>query len=102
MGKFIRNILIGIGIGLLIAPMRGEEMRRYLAQNFQELFGSLPTNKQSAPYSQRVSGKVSPMERNLQGIAEDAIHPGVKDSLLTATFTPAYPEYVNPETNPDI
>ncbi len=102
MGKFVRNILIGIGIGLLIAPMRGEEMRRYLAQNFQELLGSSPTNEQSTPYSRRIPGKVSPMERNLKGIAEDAIHPGVKDSLITATFTPAYPEYVNPATSTDI
>jgi hypothetical protein len=102
MGKFVRNILIGIGIGLLIAPMRGEEMRRYLAQNFQELLGSSPTNDQPVPYRQRIPGNVSPMERNLKGIAEDAMHPGAKDSLLTATFTPAYPEYVNPETNADI
>ena len=37
MGRFLRNVLIGIGIGLLIAPMPGEELRRLLSERFQGL-----------------------------------------------------------------
>ena len=33
MGKFINGVWIGIGAGLLIAPMKGEEMRHRLGGN---------------------------------------------------------------------
>ena len=28
MGRFLNGVMVGIGIGLLVAPMRGEEMQR--------------------------------------------------------------------------
>jgi gas vesicle protein len=41
MGKFLRTLLLGIGIGLLIAPKRGVETRQLLTQRFQQLSNSL-------------------------------------------------------------
>ncbi len=40
MKSFVRGMLVGVGVGLLVAPMKGEEMRRLLAERFAELRGS--------------------------------------------------------------
>ncbi|GLV54698.1 hypothetical protein KDH_15450 [Dictyobacter sp. S3.2.2.5] len=37
MGKFLRGLFIGTAIGLLIAPMRGEELRGKLKERFKQL-----------------------------------------------------------------
>ena len=37
MKRFVRGMIFGVGIGLLVAPMRGEEMRRLLRERFEEL-----------------------------------------------------------------
>ena len=39
MKQFITGLLLGLGIGVLIAPMRGEETRRQLAERFAEMRG---------------------------------------------------------------
>jgi gas vesicle protein len=49
MGRFIRTLLIGIGIGLLIAPKRGEETRQLLKERFQDFRSRLPENIQQNP-----------------------------------------------------
>lgn len=72
MGRFINGLLLGAGIGLLIAPMRGEEMRRMLGERFQELQGYLPENGQLNQYAQQVSGQVSQASSNLKGYAQQA------------------------------
>ena len=96
MGKFLRTVLIGVGIGLLIAPKRGEETRQVLTDRFQRLLASFSGNTEpqvSASSSQTVSG--------LRNLAENAEkHPHMY-TPPTASYTPAFPEYVNPnpETN---
>src|SRR5947207_1549020 len=72
MGRFFNGLLIGAGIGLLIAPMRGEEMRRVLSERFQELQGSLPQNEQLSQYTQQVSGRVSQAGSTLKDYAQQA------------------------------
>ena len=42
MGRFFRGFLIGVGIGLLVAPLRGEDMRRLLSERYVELRDTLP------------------------------------------------------------
>src|ERR1700680_2977086 len=94
MGTFLRNILIGVGIALLIAPKRGEEMRQTLMERYQQLRGSLSGNSQPP-----ISDRSSEQARVLESIAEQAErHPSLPTS---PPFSPAYPEYVNPEKNPD-
>ena len=46
MGRFVNGVLIGVGVGLLIAPMRGEEMQRLVRQRYQQLRSNLPEKEQ--------------------------------------------------------
>ncbi len=159
MKSFIRGMLFGVGIGLLVAPMRGEEMRRLVGERLQELRGYLPENEQLNQYVQQVSDRVSQASGNLSDLAVQATSKvketgsqlgdlaqqassrvketgsqlgtlrqqatetvrqtaqvtadtakqavrSAKQSASTSTptsapFPSAYPEYVNPETEPN-
>lgn len=79
MKRFITGFLLGMGIGLLIAPMRGEETRRQLAERFAEMRGYLPENEQFNDYVQQVSGRVSQTSSNLRDYAQQAVSK-VKDT----------------------
>ena len=79
MKRFITGILLGIGIGLLIAPMRGEETRQQLAERFAELRGYLPENEQLNEYVQQVSDRVTQTSSNLKDYAQQAVSK-VKDT----------------------
>lgn len=82
MKQFITGLLIGLGIGVLIAPMRGEETRRQLAERFAEMRGYLPENEQFNDYVQQVSDRVSQTSSNLKGYAQEAVSK-VKDTGST-------------------
>lgn len=99
MSRFLRSVLIGIGIGLLIAPMPGEELRRLLSERFQGLLSSLSENEQLKRYSQQFTGKPSQAESDLKRVAEEAFENTQGDTLVKEPFKPAYPEFVNPELN---
>jgi len=79
MKQFITGLLLGLGIGLLIAPMRGEETRRQLAERFAEMRGYLPENEQFNDYMQQVTGRVSQTSSNLKDYAQQAVSK-VKDT----------------------
>ena len=79
MKKFITGLLLGLGIGLLVAPMRGEETRRQLAERFAEMRGYLPENEQFNEYVQQVSDRVSQTSSNLKDYAQQAVSK-VKDT----------------------
>ncbi|MBX5451083.1 YtxH domain-containing protein [Thermogemmatispora sp.] len=72
MNNFFRGVLVGVGIGLLIAPMRGEEMRRLLGERLQQLRDSLPENEQLNEYVQQVSHRVSQTASNVKEYARQA------------------------------
>ena len=72
MKSFIRGMLFGVGIGLLVAPMRGEEMRRLVGERLQELRGYLPENEQLNQYVQQVTDRVSQASGNLSDLAQQA------------------------------
>lgn len=72
MNNFTKGILVGVGIGLLIAPMKGEETRRMLNERFTELKNSLPENAQLNQYVRQVSDRVSQTGENLRGYAQQA------------------------------
>ncbi len=82
MKGFITGLLVGLGIGLLVAPMRGEETRRQLAERFAELRGYIPENEQFNDYMQQVSGRVSQTGSNLKEYAQQAVSK-VKDTGST-------------------
>lgn len=72
MGSLIRGILVGIGLGFLIAPMRGQEMRRLLSQRFQELRNSLPEGSQVNQYTQQISQSATEGASSLKNYAQQA------------------------------
>jgi gas vesicle protein len=82
MKSFITGLLLGVGIGLLVAPMRGEDTRRQLAERFAEMRGYLPENEQFNEYMNQVSGRVSQTGSNLKGYAQQAVS-AVKDTGST-------------------
>ena len=82
MNNFTKGILVGIGVGLLIAPMRGEETRRMLNERFTELRNSLPENAQLNQYVKQVSDRVSQTSDNLRDYAQQAVSK-VKDTGST-------------------
>jgi gas vesicle protein len=79
MKGFIAGLVLGLGIGLLAAPMRGEETRRQLADRFAEMRGYIPENEQFNEYVQQVSGHVSQASSNLKDYAQQAVST-VKDT----------------------
>ena len=79
MNKFITGLLLGLGIGLLLAPMKGEETRKQLAERFAEMRGYLPENEQFNEYVHQVSGHVSQAGSNLREYAQQAVST-VKDT----------------------
>ncbi|MBV9230366.1 MAG: YtxH domain-containing protein [Chloroflexi bacterium] len=72
MNSFLKGMLVGVGIGLLVAPMRGEEMRRLVGERLQEWRGYLPENEQLNQYVQQVSDRVSQASGNLSDLAQQA------------------------------
>jgi len=82
MKRFVRGMLIGIGIGMLVAPMKGEEMRRLVRERFEELRGYLPENEQLNQYVQQVSDRVSQTSNVLKDYAQQAVSK-VKDTGST-------------------
>lgn len=72
MNNFFKGILLGVGVGLLVAPMRGDEMRRMLGERFAELRTRLPENEQLELYRQQVTDRVSQTASNLKDYAQQA------------------------------
>ena len=70
MNSFVKGVLVGVGIGLIVAPMRGDEMRRLLSERFQEMRGYLPEDANQ--YVQQVTDRVSQTSSELKGYAQQA------------------------------
>jgi gas vesicle protein len=72
MNNFVKGILLGVGVGLLVAPMRGEEMRNMISARASELRDRLPENEQLDVYRQQVTDRVSQTASNLKDYAQQA------------------------------
>ncbi len=72
MGRFFRGVRIGGGIGLLVAPMRGEDMRRMLSERYSDLLNSLPDNNQLRQMGQQLSSGISQTSSQLKGYSQQA------------------------------
>ena len=70
MSGFFRGVVVGIGIGFLVAPMPGEDLRRLLRARYEQLRGALP--EQFNQPAQQISGRVSQTARNLKESAQQA------------------------------
>ncbi len=72
MNRFAKGMLLGIGIGLLVAPMRGEELRNRIGERVQQCKGSLPERDQLDLYTRQISERVSQTTDSLKGYAQQA------------------------------
>jgi len=72
MNNFTKGVLLGVGIGLLIAPMRGEELRQVIRQRFETLRARLPENEQINKYAQQLTDRVSETGSVLKDYAQQA------------------------------
>jgi gas vesicle protein len=52
MGKFFNGILVGVGIGLLFAPKKGDEMRSMLSERISRMRSTLPNRETSSQFGQ--------------------------------------------------
>ncbi|HLI05476.1 MAG TPA: YtxH domain-containing protein [Ktedonobacteraceae bacterium] len=96
MNKFLTGALIGVGIGMLLAPMPGQQMRQMLGERLQELGGQLSSNEQLNQIVRQAMGPESPVERGLKNLANRATTPDAADTLVENRYRPSYPEYVDP------
>ncbi|SRR5579884_4282012 len=99
MNRFLRTVLIGVGIGLLIAPMPGRELRQLLRSRLQQIFG--PATEQTGMESYEISPeRPSATKSALRQTGDTSMNTKSEGTLAgeaPGPYTPAYPEYVNPE-----
>lgn len=72
MNGFFKGLLVGVGVGLLVAPMRGEEMRQRLSERFDDLRSNLPEGSQVNQYYQQVSDRVGQTAGTLKDYGSQA------------------------------
>ena len=72
MGRFFRGLLVGAGIGLLIAPLKGEDMRRLVRERFEDMRSSLPENEQLKQAGQQFAAGVSQKASQLKDYSQQA------------------------------
>jgi gas vesicle protein len=72
MGRFLNGVLIGVGIGLLVAPMKGEEMRRIVSERYALLRRNLPDNEQLKQAGQQVAAVTTQTAGQLKDYAQQA------------------------------
>lgn len=75
MNNFMKGLLIGTGIGILCAPMKGEEMRERIGNRMNALgnrFQRMKENEQFNEYSQKLSSQLNDTTNSLKGYAKQA------------------------------
>lgn len=73
MNNFTKGLLVGVGVGLLIAPLSGQETRRLLAERAQEWRNSLPEDSRINQYATQISDRVTSTKENWRGYARQAV-----------------------------
>lgn len=72
MGRFVNGVLIGVGVGLLFAPMRGEEMRDLLRARFEQFRSNLPEKEQVMQAGRQAAANLSQSASTLKGATQQA------------------------------
>ena len=71
MGMFTNGLIAGVGVALLVAPMKGEEMRRLVGERVSSIRTSL-SGGQGSQYIQQASDTVSQTANVLKDNAQQA------------------------------
>lgn len=72
MNNFVKGLLVGVGIGLLFAPMKGEELRNRIGTRANDLRGYLPENEQLDVYRHQISDRVTHTTNTMKDYAQQA------------------------------
>lgn len=72
MNNFTKGILVGVSVGLLIAPLKGEETRRLLVERVREWRNSLPEDSRINQCITQASERVASTRENWRGYAQQA------------------------------
>lgn len=70
MGRFFNGVLVGIGVGILIAPVEGQEMRRLVRQRYEQLRSNLPEKEQVMQTSKQVAANLSQTASMVKDVAQ--------------------------------
>ncbi|GHO86383.1 YtxH domain-containing protein [Dictyobacter formicarum] len=106
MGKFLQGLMLGVAAGVLIAPMRGEELRNKVKECFKQLqerasnsnlrLTSMGTSRGSYSYTSQQSRKVDnepitlPMDTFGRPTSAGTSSPGTGPSAPLAARTKLY------------
>src|SRR5690348_9670725 len=82
MKNFTKGLLVGVGVGLLVAPMSGQETRRLLAVRYHEWKDSLPEDSMINQYANQITGYVASAKVNMRDYAQQAVSKA-KDTSTT-------------------
>lgn len=90
MGRFSRGFVIGSILGLLLAPMSGQEMRHLVSERLQKLLGYLPDNMPVKQSAQQVIDRTSQVASEVKYNVHQATPP-FKDAAdqLSSVFQQA-------------
>lgn len=72
MKTFTKGLLVGVGIGMLFAPMKGDEMRRMLAERATEWRNSLPEDSWMSQQINQLSERATSARENWRVYAQQA------------------------------
>lgn len=70
MGRFLNGVLVGIGVGLLLAPVEGREMRRMVQQRYEQLRSNLPEKERVMQMSKQVTANLSQTASTVKDVAQ--------------------------------
>jgi gas vesicle protein len=72
MNSLFRGLFFGAILGLLFAPMRGQELRQLIGERINEFRGYVPESGQLDAYRQQVTDRVSQTAGTLKDYAQQA------------------------------
>ncbi len=72
MGRFLNGVLVGIGVGFLLAPVEGREMRRLVQQRYEQLRSNLPEKEQVMQTGKLVAANLSQTASTVKDVAQQA------------------------------
>lgn len=101
MGRFLRGLLLGMGLGLIFAPMRGQEMRRMLSERLQSLRAQLPNSEQLPRPAQQAANQLQEAAKTLREGARQAVTTVREQSPSAAPPAPPAPPAAPPERGPE-
>lgn len=73
MRNFTRGLLVGIGVGFLFAPLKGEQLRHLLSERFAEFRNSLPEDSALNHYAHQLSDRAGYAKEHLRDYAQQTV-----------------------------